>query len=131
MRNSNSVWFFRCSLFLLLHWSAFSAIAQSESQVRRFAEHDLRTWASHAQVGHEYDQLKLTSKQVDQLFENRLSWMHFPGVEGRRDRAFLRGVYDVLDDSQDKRLDQILFQKWMNQGAAGAGPRGICFRSRN
>lgn len=92
-------WCGPCLLCLILIGTAI-AQSQSQTQVARFDETNLQTWAMFAQVHREYQQLKLTSDQVDSLFYLQRDWIEDSGLDHR---GFLTRIYETLDDKQDRR----------------------------
>ena len=95
------------------------------AQLERFEEEDLGKYAFIARVATDFNEFGLSAKQYDRLREaDILSFgrqRYSLDIEARTkvDREFLRTVYEVLDDKQAHRLDQIIFQRWMNRDNIG------------
>lgn len=106
----------RIGLVMLLVTSVAAA------QDGRFKYGDECKWATICKVTTDFEQFDLTSNQLDRLLENEIlhgrKLHHFngKGVEEARKhaRAYLSTVYEVLDERQQARLHEVMFQVWMN-----------------
>ena len=94
------------------------SFSPAHAQRERFREEDLGRWASISRIATDFEEFELTADQLDELKLNeiRLSRkLHrFNGEPGSASE-YLDNVYKVLNDEQEARLHQIMFQRWMNR----------------
>ena len=94
------------------------ALAQRE----RFREEDLNKWALLSRIATDFAEFGLTSNQLDELKINDIRLRNkIYSFRGQPSLAaeFLDKVYEVLNDEQEARLHQIMFQRWMNRDDLG------------
>lgn len=89
------------------------------AQLERFDEKDIPKWALMAHDASNHNEFDLTAAQLDRLLKNEIVnsdiRMRFGPLPKDAPAVFLKEVYEVLGDEQEKRLHQIMFQRWMNR----------------
>lgn len=104
--------------FLLPALTTFVFTASVFAELENFEEADLPKWAMMAHDATDYKELGLSADQLDRLLKNEMVNSANRMLARRDDEApkrLLKEVYAVLDETQEQRLHQIMFQRWMNR----------------
>ena len=87
-------------------------------QRERFKEEDLGRYAMISKIATDFEEFGLSSDQLDALKINEArlgdKLYSFNGEETPV-AEYLDKIYEVLDDKQEARLHEIMFQRWMNR----------------
>ena len=100
-------------------------VSNGFAQLERFDEADIGKYAMMARDASNYKEFGLSATQLDRLLKNEAVNNTMSRFSLRNDKdapqRFLQEVYDVLDEKQETRLHQIMFQRWMNRDDIAKG----------